>query len=85
MLFSYLRILLQEDQTHLWQTTRLFDGINRITEDPQEHRRISPLLAEFDFAVGVAHDCKAIIEAHRPASTRRTYKKASPVSRNGIP
>lgn len=66
-LFTYLTVLLQEDQTHLWQLTRVFDGIDRITEDAAEHRRVSPLLANLLSQWGVINDCKSILESHRPA------------------
>ncbi|KAJ6627604.1 hypothetical protein B0H10DRAFT_1993357 [Mycena sp. CBHHK59/15] len=66
-LFTYLTVLLQEDQTHLWQITRLFDGIDRTTEDATEHRRVSPLLANLLSQWGVINDCKSILELHRPA------------------
>ncbi|KAJ7506566.1 hypothetical protein B0H11DRAFT_1706585 [Mycena galericulata] len=66
-LYTYLTLLLQEDQTHLWQVARIFDQIDRITEDPDQHRRISPLIANLLSQWGVVNECKTILEWHRPA------------------
>ncbi|KAJ7111305.1 hypothetical protein C8R44DRAFT_799277 [Mycena epipterygia] len=66
-LFIYMRILLQKDQTHLWQLTRLFDELDRTTQDSVQHQRISPLIASLLSQWGVVNDCKSIIDWHRPA------------------
>ncbi|KAJ7122648.1 hypothetical protein C8R43DRAFT_1136064 [Mycena crocata] len=66
-LYTYIVILLQEDQTHLWQLTQIFDQLDRIVQDPTEHRRISSLVANLLSQWGVVHDCKSIVEWHRPA------------------
>ncbi|KAJ6592453.1 hypothetical protein B0H19DRAFT_1055177 [Mycena capillaripes] len=66
-LYSYMRILLQGQQTHLWQVARIFDQLDRITQDPVAHQRISPLIASLLSQWGVVNDCKSILEWHRPA------------------
>lgn len=66
-LYSYMKILLEDDQTHLWQLTRIFDQIDRITEKPAEHQRLSPLIANFLSQWAIINDCKSILEWHRPA------------------
>ncbi|KAJ7640103.1 hypothetical protein DFH06DRAFT_1098562 [Mycena polygramma] len=66
-LYSYMKILLQDQQTHLWQLTRIFDQLDHITQDPIAHQRISPLIANLLSHWGVVNDCKSILEWHRPA------------------
>ncbi|KAJ7194920.1 hypothetical protein GGX14DRAFT_505295 [Mycena pura] len=66
-LYWYMTILLQEQQTHLWQVARIFDQLDRITQDPVAHQRISPLIASLFSQWGVVNDCKSILEWHRPA------------------
>ncbi|KAJ7673199.1 hypothetical protein DFH06DRAFT_1081972 [Mycena polygramma] len=66
-LYSYMKILLQDQQTHLWQLTRIFDQLDHITQDPIAHQRISPLIANLLSQWGVVNDCKSILEWHRPA------------------
>ncbi|KAJ7466952.1 hypothetical protein FB451DRAFT_1178212 [Mycena latifolia] len=79
MLFTYLIVLLQEDQTHLWQVTRLFDGIDRTTEDPAQHHRVSSLLAKLLSQWGVISDCKSILESHRPAVQSEGMERVFPL------
>ncbi|KAJ7899831.1 hypothetical protein B0H13DRAFT_2336777 [Mycena leptocephala] len=66
-LFSYMMILLQKQQTHLWRLVRVFDQIDRIIQDPAAHQRISPLIANILSHWGTVNDCKSILEWHRPA------------------
>ncbi|KAJ6462191.1 hypothetical protein C8R45DRAFT_1108381 [Mycena sanguinolenta] len=66
-LYTFLTLLLQEDQTHLWQVGRIFDQLDRLIQDPANHRRISPLIASILSQWGVVNDCKYILASHRPA------------------
>jgi hypothetical protein len=66
-LFSYMMILLEKQQTHLWRLVRVFDQIDRIIQDPAAHQRISPLIANILSHWGTVNDCKSILEWHRPA------------------
>lgn len=66
-LYTFLTILLQEDQTHLWQVGRIFDQLDRLTQDPDAHRRISPLVASILSHWGAVNDCKSILSYHRPS------------------
>ncbi|KAK6974508.1 C2H2 and C2HC zinc finger protein [Favolaschia claudopus] len=66
-LYSFLVLLLDQEQTHLWRLPRIFDQLDRLTQNPENHRRISPLIASFLTHWGVASDCKSIVERHRPA------------------
>ncbi|KAJ7720160.1 hypothetical protein B0H16DRAFT_1793617 [Mycena metata] len=60
-LYTFMTILLQEEQTHMWQVGRIFDQLDRITQDPAAHQRISPLIANLLAHWGVANDCKTIL------------------------
>ncbi|KAJ7740995.1 hypothetical protein B0H14DRAFT_3515415 [Mycena olivaceomarginata] len=66
-LYAYMTLLLKEDQTFLWELPRIFDQIDRITEDPNEYQRVSPLLANLLSHWAIVSDCKSILELHRPA------------------
>ncbi|KAJ7771010.1 hypothetical protein DFH07DRAFT_768409 [Mycena maculata] len=66
-LYTYMTILLQEDQTHLRQVSRIFDQIDRITQDPVEHKRISPLIAGLLSQWGTINDRRTILQWHRSA------------------
>lgn len=66
-LYTFLTFLIQEDKTHLWQVGRIFDQLDRLTQDPAAHRRISPLIASILSQWGVINDCKSILASHRPA------------------
>ncbi|KAJ7679502.1 hypothetical protein DFH06DRAFT_512039 [Mycena polygramma] len=69
-LYTFMTILLQEQQTFLWQVSRVFDQLDRVTQDPAAHRRVSPLIASLLSQWGVVNDCKSILEWHRPAVER---------------
>ncbi|KAJ7036960.1 hypothetical protein C8F04DRAFT_1257503 [Mycena alexandri] len=66
-LYAYMVLLLQEKQTHLWQLSRIFDQLDRLTQDGVARERISPLIANLLTQWGVVNDCKFILELHRPA------------------
>ncbi|KAJ6543542.1 hypothetical protein DFH09DRAFT_1282386 [Mycena vulgaris] len=66
-LYGYMVLLLQEEQVHLWQVVRIFDQLDRITQDPIQHQRVSPLIANLLSQWGVVNDCKSILDWHRPA------------------
>ncbi|KAF8192685.1 hypothetical protein K438DRAFT_1969816 [Mycena galopus ATCC 62051] len=66
-LYSYMRLLLDPDQALLWELPRVFDQIDRITEQPAEHERLSPLLANLLSHWAIIHDCKSMLGLHRPA------------------
>ncbi|KAJ7639439.1 hypothetical protein FB45DRAFT_1001296 [Roridomyces roridus] len=66
-LYTYISLLLQQEQTHLWQLGRIFDQIDRITEDAAQNKRISKLLATLLSQWGAINDCKTILACHRPA------------------
>ncbi|KAJ7899218.1 hypothetical protein B0H14DRAFT_2556785 [Mycena olivaceomarginata] len=66
-LYTFLAFLLQEDKTHLWQVGRIFDQLDRLTQDPAAHRRISPLIASILSQWGVINNFKSILASHRPA------------------
>ncbi|KAJ7843959.1 hypothetical protein B0H13DRAFT_2364513 [Mycena leptocephala] len=46
-----------EDQTHFWQLGRVFDHLDRTTQDPAKHRRISALIASLLSRWGIVNDC----------------------------
>ncbi|KAJ7471124.1 hypothetical protein FB451DRAFT_1473261 [Mycena latifolia] len=66
-LYTFMLILLQEQETHLWKVARIFDQLDRTTRDPVEHQRISPLIASLLSQWGVVNDCKTILDWHRSA------------------
>ncbi|KAF7373595.1 C2H2 and C2HC zinc finger [Mycena sanguinolenta] len=66
-LYTYMRLLLNSDQTFLWQLPRIFDQIDRMTEEPVERARVSPLVANILSHWAIIYDCKSILELHRPA------------------
>lgn len=45
-LMYILATLLQEDQTHLWQLTRLYDQLDKLMTTSDQHARITPLVAK---------------------------------------
>ncbi|KAK0213695.1 hypothetical protein IW262DRAFT_1467028 [Armillaria fumosa] len=59
-----LRILLDVDQTHLWQVSRIFDELDRAVADNPD--RVSPLLADVLFDYGSCTDILETIDLHRP-------------------
>ncbi|KAJ7752995.1 hypothetical protein B0H16DRAFT_1418853 [Mycena metata] len=66
-LYAYMVLLLQEQQTHMWQVSRIFDQLDRLTQDGTARERISPLIGNLLSQWGVVNDCKFILELHRPA------------------
>ncbi|KAJ7803464.1 hypothetical protein B0H14DRAFT_2613330 [Mycena olivaceomarginata] len=66
-LYTFLAFLLQENKTHLWQVGRIFDQLDRLTQDPAAHRRISPPIASILSQWGVINNFKSILASHRPA------------------
>ncbi|KAF8192691.1 hypothetical protein K438DRAFT_1934979 [Mycena galopus ATCC 62051] len=66
-LYMYIRLLLNNKQTFLWELPRIFDQIDRITEEPAQHERVSPLLANLLSHWAIISDCKSILGLHRPA------------------
>ncbi|KAJ7723908.1 hypothetical protein B0H16DRAFT_1472654 [Mycena metata] len=56
-----------EQQTHMWQVSRIFDQLDRLTQDGAARERISPLIGNLLSQWGVVNDCKFILELHRPA------------------
>ncbi|KAK0471940.1 hypothetical protein IW261DRAFT_827466 [Armillaria novae-zelandiae] len=59
-----LKILLDDDQTHLWQVSRIFDELDRAVADNAD--RVSPLLADVLFDYGSCTDILETIDLHRP-------------------
>ncbi|KAK0462925.1 uncharacterized protein EV420DRAFT_1521647 [Desarmillaria tabescens] len=59
-----LKILLDTNQTHLWQVSRVFDELDRAVANNPEH--VSPLLADVLFDYGSCTDILETIDRHRP-------------------
>ncbi|KAK0236585.1 hypothetical protein EDD85DRAFT_577951 [Armillaria nabsnona] len=59
-----LGILLDADQTHLWQVSRIFDELDRAVADNAD--RVSPLLADVLFDYGSCTDILETIDRHQP-------------------
>jgi hypothetical protein len=85
-LMGTLSILLNKQQTHLWQLSRLYDRLDRLTEAPGQRERISPLLSEVLSELGTYNDFSLILDYHRPkirplleSETRERVKRWIPL------
>ncbi|TFK31363.1 hypothetical protein BDQ12DRAFT_671927 [Crucibulum laeve] len=74
-LMEIMSILINPQQTHLWQIARLYDELDQLMGNSNQHSRISPLLAHKLSRIGVINDAKVLIDAHRPKISEEDSKE----------
>jgi len=80
---TVLKILLDENETHYWQISRLFDEIDRC-DSSVDHSRISPLVSRYLSRFGIANDILTVLDSLRP-KFQRAYEEINAIERKWSP